>query len=233
VPFQSGLYKTQALGNHFLHDLFSSSVSFSDCPITWFQLQPYSDSDFLTRNGNQVVYSGTKFGPDLPTQVYLTKGNYIEVDTNAFSSAQTYFVDLAVRSSGGYVALTSIMVNITLPPTHINMPPNFALPLENVRVDAYDMSAYQYVSPFAYDPESNSIDVDVDTSARTPSCGKVCFQAIPATAFFMIIIQRGVLTEADSGVYPVKVTLSDPVTKLKSVNKFNLTLVVPGKKFRI
>ncbi len=75
--------------------------------------------------------------------------------------------------------------------------------------------------------------MDIDLSARTPSCGKVCFEAIPAPAFFMLVIQRGILVEADSGVYPVRVTLSDSVTKLKTVNKFNVTIVVPERKYRI
>jgi hypothetical protein len=81
----------------------------------------------------------------------MTKRNYIELDTNAFSSAQTYFVIFTVRSSGGYVVHTSIMMNIMLHPKHINIPPNFMLSLENVKIDAYDMSEYQYVSSFVFD----------------------------------------------------------------------------------
>jgi len=107
--------------------------------------------------------------------VYLTKGKYLEIDTNAFSSEQTYFADLAVTTTGGYIALTSIKIEMTEAPSHINLPPNFAAPLKNVRVYAYDMSAFQYISPFAYDPESNPITFDVDTSARVPLCGKRCF----------------------------------------------------------
>jgi secreted trypsin-like serine protease len=75
------------------------------------------------------VYSGTKYGPDLEKQVYLTKGHYLEIDTNAFSSAQTYFADLAVTTSGGYVAITSIKIEMTEAPTTVNLPPNFAAPL--------------------------------------------------------------------------------------------------------
>jgi hypothetical protein len=69
--------------------------------------------------------------------VYLTKGEYLEIDTNAFSSSQTYFADLAVTTTGGYVAITSIQIEITEAPKHINMPPNFAAPLDNVRVNAF------------------------------------------------------------------------------------------------
>jgi hypothetical protein len=89
------------------------------------------------------------------------------------------------------------------------------------------MSAYEYISPFAYDPESNPITIKVDNGARTPSCGKLCFTAVQAPAFFILTIQRGVLIESDSGEYPVKVTLTDDVTKLKTVNTFTVTLIVP------
>ena len=70
------------------------------------------------------------------------------------------------------------------------MPPNFAAPLDNVIVTAHEKSAYQYISPFAYDPESNPITFEVDTSARVPSCGKPCFSSAEASAFFLLTIQR-------------------------------------------
>ena len=41
------------------------------------------------------------------------------------------------------------------------------------------------------------------------------------------------MKESDSGVYPIKVTLSDTVTKLKSVNRFNITLIVPQESQRV
>ena len=165
--------------------------------------------------------------------MYLTKGDYIEIDTNAFGSPQTYFADLAVKTTGGYVALTSIQIEMTKAPNHINLPPNFAAPLENISVYAFDSSAWQYISPFAYDPESNPITFDVDTSARVPSCGKLCFVPLGSSAFFTLVIQRGLLREIDSGVYPIKVTLTDSVTKLKTVNRFNITLIVPNKSQRV
>jgi len=55
------------------------------------------------------------------------------------------------------------------------------------------MSAFEYISPFAYDPESNPITIDVDHGSRTPSCGKLCFSVVKAPAFFILVIQRGVL----------------------------------------
>ena len=41
------------------------------------------------------------------------------------------------------------------------------------------------------------------------------------------------MKESDSGDYPVKVTLSDSVTKLKTVNRFNITLIVPPESQRV
>jgi hypothetical protein len=64
----------------------------------------------------------------------LTSGNYLEIDTNSFSSSQTYFADFAVTTSGGYVAITSIKIELTKAPNHVNLPPNFAAPLKNVTV---------------------------------------------------------------------------------------------------
>jgi len=104
VPFSSGLYKTRVIDKHALAELFSSTVSLATCPLGDVQLQPYSHDALLTRNRGQLVHRGTQYGPDLSTQVYMTKGNYIEIDTNSFSAERDYFVDLAVTSSAGYVA---------------------------------------------------------------------------------------------------------------------------------
>ena len=72
----------------------------------------------------------------------MTRGDYIEIDTNSFGSVQTYFADLAVQTTGGYVAIISIQIKMTKAPTHVNLPPNFAAPLENIRVYAFETSAF-------------------------------------------------------------------------------------------
>ena len=91
---------------------------------------------------------------------------------------------------------------------------------------------YQYFSPFAYDPEQNNITVKVDASARTPECGSQCFKSVEGPNFFILVIVRGLLKEADAGDYPIKVTLSDDITNLKTVHRFTITLVVPPKSQR-
>lgn len=58
-----------------------------------------------------------------------------------------------------------------------------------------------------------------------PLCGKKCFMALPMTKYFVIVINKYFLIEADEGIYPIEVILSDEKSRLKAFNRFNINIV--------
>lgn len=49
--------------------------------------------------------------------------------------------------------------------------------------------------------------------------------ALPMTKYFVIVINKYFLIEADEGIYPIEVILSDEKSRLKAFNRFNINIV--------
>lgn len=104
------------------------------------------------------------------------------------------------------------------------MAPQFLKPIEDYSTAVEDNTVLQWLSPTAFDLEGDKIKIEVKLK-RMPRCGKKCFLALSMPKYFVIVMNKYFFVEADRGLYPIEVVLSDDRSRLKTFNRFNINIV--------